>query len=57
MNTTTKRFPRSQMDVWPWHGVLTHYRRPLAERVGKLIGSAAVLSVFALLGVLLAYRG
>jgi hypothetical protein len=56
-----QRTSRTLAEAWPqhyaWRGVLTRYRRPLAERVGKLIGSAAVLSVFALLGVLFAYRG
>ena len=34
------RFPRSLMDAFPadhWKGVITHYRRPVAERVADVL--------------------
>lgn len=54
-----RRHPRSLLEAWPAHysQSITHYRRPLAERVGRLIGHLAVLALFAALGVLLAWRG
>ena len=40
------------------HGIAGwHYRRPWAERFSALLGIAATLALFALLGVLLAFRG
>ena len=58
---TTRRHTRTLAEAWPqhyaWRGVLTRYRRPLAERIGRLLSHAALLSLFAMLGVLLAWRG
>ncbi len=57
----TRRHPRTLAEAWPqhyaWRDVVTHYRRPLAERIGRLLSHAALLSLFALLGVLLAWKG
>lgn len=57
----TRRHPKTLSDAWPqhdaWRGVITHHRRPLAERVVGWIGTAAVLATFAGIGVLLAWRG
>lgn len=55
MNTTTRRFPRSERDVWPWHGVVTHYRAP--ARWLLPLGYVCLFGLFAGLGVLLAWRG
>jgi hypothetical protein len=47
---------RDRATVSPgWAG--THYRRPWAERFSGLLGILATLALFALLGVLLAWRG
>jgi hypothetical protein len=55
------RYPRTTVEAWPqresWRGVVTHYRRPLAERVAAWIKAGAVLATFAGIGVLLAWRG
>ncbi len=55
------RFPRTLVEAFPqhyaWRGVLTHYRRPLAERVTRALCTAAVLAVLAGIGVLLGWRG
>lgn len=55
----TRRHPRSLLEAWPAHypQSVTHYRRPLAERVAAWIKTAAVLATFAVIGVLLAWRG
>jgi hypothetical protein len=55
------RFARTLTEAFPqhyaWRGVLTHYRRPLAERITRALGTAAVLATFALIGGMLAWRG
>ena len=54
---TTRRFPRSAHDVWPWHGVVTYYRAPPLQRWGHVIATALTLALLAAIGVLLAWRG
>lgn len=55
------RFPRTLHEAWPqryaWRNVITHYPRPLAERVARAVSTAAVLALFAGIGCLLAWRG
>jgi hypothetical protein len=55
------RFPRTLVEAFPqhyaWRGVLTRYRRPLAERVARALCTAAALAAFAFIGCLLAWRG
>ena len=37
---TPRRHPRSLMEAFPrdhWQGVITHYRRPLGERVADVL--------------------
>lgn len=55
------RFPRTLTEAFPqhyaWRGVLTHHRRPLAERLTRWLCQAAVLATFALIGGMLAWRG
>jgi hypothetical protein len=61
VSSTARRHPRTLAEAWPqhyaWRGVLTRYRRPLAERVAHWITAGALLAAFAGLGVLLAWRG
>lgn len=56
-----QRFPRTLHEAWPqhyaWRNVVTHYRRPLAERVARAVSTASVLALFAGIGCLLAMRG
>ncbi len=60
-SSTTRRHARTLAEAWPqhyaWQGVITHYRRPLAERVAAWIKAGAVLATFAGIGVMLAWRG
>lgn len=55
------RFPRTLIEAFPahyaWRNVVTHYRRPLAERLTRWLCNAAVLATFAVIGVQLAWRG
>lgn len=55
------RYPRTLNEAFPlqesWRNVLTHYRRPLSERVARAIGNVAVLATFAAIGVMLSWRG
>ncbi len=55
------RFPRTLFEAFPahyaWRNVITHYRRPLAERVARALCAATTLGGFAAIGVLLAWRG
>jgi hypothetical protein len=51
---TTRRYPRTLAEAWPqhyaWRGVVTHYRRPLAERIsGALLASLIGLALAAAL--------
>lgn len=60
MHDTTRRHPRTLAEAFPcdaWRGVITRYRRPLAERIVVLAGQIAVLALFAVIGVMLAWRG
>ena len=36
---TTRRYPRSTLQAWPdrYPGSISHYRRPLAQRVADVI--------------------
>jgi len=57
LKESAMRFPRSMHDVFPWHGVVTHYRRPLADRVVSWVCNLVLLAVLGAIGVLLAWRG
>jgi hypothetical protein len=52
VNSTTRRFPRTSQ-AEPWRGVVTHYRRTLAERVAAWIKAGALLATLAGIGALL----
>lgn len=58
---TTRRHPRTLNEAFPrdyaWRDVVTHYPRPMSERVVSAIGHIVVLLLFAAVGVLLAWRG
>lgn len=58
---TTRRHPRTLAEAWPqhyaWRGVIERHRRPLAERVARLICNLLTLALLAGVGVLLAWRG
>jgi hypothetical protein len=53
------RFPRSTREAFAHERfpAIEHYRRPWNERVTGWLGLVGTLSLFALLGVILAYRG
>ena len=55
------RFPRTLVEAFPaqyaWRNVIMHYRRPLAERVARVLCAATTLGGFAVIGLLLAWRG
>jgi hypothetical protein len=41
---TTRRYPRSTLQAWPdrYPGSISHYRRPLAQRVADVLFTATI---------------
>jgi hypothetical protein len=53
------KFPRSTREAFPHERfpAVEHYRAPLVQRLAGWLGVIGTLALFAILGVLLAWRG
>ena len=55
MSRDNRFFPRSQQDIWPWHGVITHHRSHW--RWAHVVRAGITFAALAAIGVMLAWRG